>query len=73
MENQEQRSGGASGGARRRAFPLEETAQMLNDRYGLYMSEGQRRGLAVGLMLGAVLTSAMLAWGVTRVVRESDW
>lgn len=52
-------------------LPMAGTAQTLNRRMGLYMSEGQQRGLAVGLFVGTVAASALLAWGVTEGIRRS--
>jgi len=69
MEKRERRGRDVGGGAGR-TFPLEGTAQALNRRFGLYLSEGQQRGLAAGLLAGAVLASATLAWSVGVAVRR---
>lgn len=69
METREGRGGSREGGAGRR-LPLEQTAQSLNSRYGLYLSEGQQRGLAVGLVAGAVFASALLAWSLGNALRR---
>lgn len=67
-------SGRSPGGGAGRRIPLEGTAQALNRRYELYLSEGQQRGLAAGLLVGAVLASAMLVWSVgTAVRRGARW
>lgn len=53
-----------------RHFPMDGTARALNDRLGLFLSEGQQRGLAAGLLVGSVLASALLVWGVADAVRR---
>jgi hypothetical protein len=53
-----------------RTLPMDGTARALNDRLGLYLSEGQQRGLAAGLLVGTVLASALLAWGIADAVRR---
>ncbi|MEX2583432.1 MAG: hypothetical protein WD766_09160 [Gemmatimonadota bacterium] len=53
-----------------RDYPLHETAAKLNDRLGLYLSPEQQRGLATGLLVGAALGAAILAWGVVESLRE---
>ncbi len=70
METPEGSGGSRAGTERGGGFRLERTAQALNDRYGLYMSEGQQRGLAVGLLAGAVLASAALVWALGTAVRR---
>lgn len=52
------------------SYPLEHTAGMLNDRLGLYLSPEQQRGLATGLLVGAVLGGAILAVGVASALRD---
>lgn len=56
-----------------KALPMENTAHALNRQLGLYLSEGQMRGLAIGLFVGAIAASAVLAWGVTARVRRRWW
>jgi hypothetical protein len=51
-------------------YPLKETATLLNDRLGLYLSEEQQRGFASGLLIGTALGAAVLAWNLTSMVRR---
>ena len=51
--------------------PLEDAARALNQRAGLYLSDTQQRGLAVGLFVGAVVGVAALTWTVGLAVRRS--
>lgn len=53
------------------ALPMENTAQTLNRRLGLYLSQGQQQALAIGIFMGAVAASAVLAWGAAEAVRRS--
>ncbi len=57
-------------GPRGEGYPLANTAAMLNDRLGLYLSPEQQRGLAAGLMVGAVLGGAILAAGIASALRD---
>lgn len=57
-----------SGGVR---IPFEDAARMLNARGGLYLSEAQQRGLALGLFVGAVVAVAGLTWSVGAAYRRS--
>ncbi|MEX2569985.1 MAG: hypothetical protein WD737_01670 [Gemmatimonadota bacterium] len=51
-------------------YPLKDTAAALNDRLGLYLSTEQQRGLATGLLVGAALGAALLAWNLTAALRR---
>ena len=51
-------------------YPLKNTAALLNDRLGLYLSNEQQRGLATGLMVGVALGAAVLAWSVGSSLRK---
>lgn len=51
-------------------YPLKRTAAMLNEQLGLYLSEEQQRGLAIGLMAGAVLGSAIITASLVAWIRE---
>jgi hypothetical protein len=63
------RPGGAARGAKA-DYRLQETAEALNDRLGLYLSEEQQRGLAAGLLVGAAVGAAIVAWGIAETVRR---
>ena len=52
------------------SYPLKETAALLNDRLGLFLSEDQQRGLATGLLLGVAAGAALIAWNVGSAVRQ---
>jgi hypothetical protein len=53
-------------------YALQHTAATLNQQLGLYLSEGQQRGLATGLLVGGVLAGAVVAWSVvTGVMRQT--
>lgn len=69
MENRDGK-GTSHGAGAGRGFPLERAAQALNQRYGLYLSEGQQRGLAAGLLAGTVLASAVIVWSLGSAVRR---
>lgn len=51
-------------------YPLRKTAEMLNDRLGLYLSPEQQRGLAIGLLVGITLGAAVISWGVGSAIRD---
>lgn len=51
-------------------YPLKNTAALLNDRLGLYLSTEQQRGLATGLMVGVALGAAVLAWSMGSSLRK---
>jgi hypothetical protein len=51
-------------------YPLRDTAAMLNDRLGLFLSEQQQRGLAATLLIGVAVGAALLAWNVGQAIRE---
>jgi hypothetical protein len=59
----------AAGGATR-AFPLQHTASVLNERLGLYLSAEQQKGLATGLLIGTALGGAILAWTIAEALSE---
>jgi hypothetical protein len=50
-------------------YPLQQTAALLNDRLRLYLSPQQQRGLATGLLIGAALGAALLAWSLVGLAR----
>jgi len=53
-------------------YALQHTAAMLNQQLGLYLSEGQQRGLATGLLVGSALAGAIVAWSVlTGALRQT--
>jgi hypothetical protein len=52
-------------------YPLEETARMLNDRLGMYLSPSQQRTFAGVLLVGTALASAAFAWSVGTALRRS--
>jgi hypothetical protein len=56
-------------GVTAREYPLQQTAAMLNDRLGLYLSAEQQRGLATGLLVGAALGAAVISWSVVGALR----
>lgn len=58
-------SGGGPGG-----YPLEQTAALLNDRLGLYLSAEQQRGLAIALLAGVALGAALVTWALGSAVRR---
>jgi hypothetical protein len=49
---------------------LQQTAERLNRQLGLYLSEGQQRGLATGLLVGSALAGAIVAWSITDGIRR---
>lgn len=51
-------------------YPLKETAGLINDRLGLYLSSDQQRGFAAGLLIGTALGAAVLAWNLTSMMRR---
>jgi hypothetical protein len=51
-------------------YPLKETAAILNERLGLYLSAEQRRGFATGLLIGTAFGAAVLAWNLTATLRR---
>lgn len=51
-------------------YPLRRTAEVLNDRLGLYLSEEQQRGLAIGLLVGVTLGAALVSWSVGNALRR---
>lgn len=51
-------------------YPLRKTAEMLNERLGLYLSADQQKGLAVGLMVGITLGAALVSWSVGSAIRR---
>lgn len=51
-------------------IPLEQSARTINERAGLYLSESQQRGLALGLSLGAIAGFAAASWAVGRAVQH---
>lgn len=53
-------------------YPLRDTAAALNDKLGLYLSEEQQRGLAVGLLVGVALGAALLSWSLGSAIRRSS-
>lgn len=50
--------------------PFEDAARKLNARGGLYLSEAQQRGLALGLFVGAVAAFAGLTWSLGAAYRR---
>lgn len=50
-------------------YPMRSTAALLNERLGLYLSDEQQRGLATGLLVGAALGGAVVAWNVTSMLK----
>jgi len=51
-------------------IPLEHSARVINERAGLYLSEAQQRGLALGLFVGAIAGFAAASWAVSRAVQQ---
>ncbi|HEX6925056.1 MAG TPA: hypothetical protein VF167_06480 [Longimicrobiaceae bacterium] len=51
-------------------IPMENAARQLNKSAGLYLSESQQRGLAVGLFVGTVAGFAALTWGLGVALRR---
>jgi hypothetical protein len=51
-------------------YPLQETAELLNDRLGLYLSPEQQRGLAAALLIGVALGAAALAGSLGQAIRQ---
>jgi hypothetical protein len=70
MADQDAGKSGPKEERRGREYRLQETAETLNDRLGLYLSPEQQRGLATGLLVGAAFGAAILAWGVVGSVRR---
>ena len=52
-------------------YPLRETADFLDERLGLYLSEEQKKGFATGLLVGAAIAGALVAWSLGTAVRKS--
>jgi hypothetical protein len=67
QERSQPRAGHPGGG---REYPLQQTAERLNRQLGLYLSEGQQRGLATGLLVGSALAGAIVAWSITDGIRR---
>jgi hypothetical protein len=65
---QEPRSEELPVGSDQGAYPLEATAASLNRSLGLYLSRGQQQGLAAGLLVGAALAGAIVAWSIADVL-----
>jgi hypothetical protein len=51
-------------------YPLRETAAALNEGLGLYLSEEQQQGLAIGLLVGTALAGAIVGWTVADAFRR---
>lgn len=51
-------------------LPMENAARALNRSAGLYLSESQLRGLAVGLFVGTIAGVAALSWATGAAVRR---
>ena len=51
-------------------YPLKETAALLNDKLGLYLSEEQQRGFAAGLFIGTAVAGALVAWSIGSMLRK---
>lgn len=49
---------------------MENAARALNRSAGLYLSEAQLRGLAVGLFVGTIAGVAALSWAAGAAVRR---
>lgn len=52
------------------SYPLKATANLINDRLGLYLSEDQQRGLATGLLIGVAVGAAVISWNVGNALRQ---
>ena len=52
-------------------YPLKQTAAVLNDRLGLYLSAEQQRGLATGLLVGVALGAALVSWTIGSAIRRA--
>lgn len=63
---------GMAQGRTTHSYPLRDTAAILNDRLGLYLSEEQQRGLATGLLIGVALSGALIAWNVGSSIRRGS-
>jgi hypothetical protein len=72
MEAVQERAQYQTGGAGEREYPLQRTAERLNRQLGLYLSEGQQRGLATGLLVGSALAGAIVAWSITDGIRRKS-
>jgi hypothetical protein len=70
MAEKESTTRGGTGGKGGREFPLQHTASVINQRLGLYLSAEQQKGLATGLLIGAALGGAILAWSVAEALSE---
>jgi hypothetical protein len=62
--------GGSASEPEAEGYPLKETATVLNDRLGLYLSEEQKRGFATGLLIGTAVAGALLVWSVGGMLRK---
>jgi hypothetical protein len=72
MEAVQERGQYQAGSAAEREYPLQQTAERLNRQLGLYLSEGQQRGLATGLLVGSALAGAIVAWSLTEGIRRKS-
>ena len=52
-------------------YPLKATASFVNEKLGLYLSEEQQRGFAMGLLLGTALGAGLLAWNLMGLIRRN--
>lgn len=67
MTNEQTNAGpGPSGDS----YPLKSTAALINDRFGLFLSQEQQRGLATGLFIGIAVGAAVVAWSVGSAIRR---
>jgi hypothetical protein len=52
------------------SYPLKATAALINERFGLFLSKDQQRGLATGLFIGIAVGAAVIAWNVGGAIRR---
>ena len=71
MEPREASKAAITAGAK--DYPLVGAASFINRRLRLYLSAEQERGLAAGLLIGAAIGGAVLAWTVGSIVRRKGW
>lgn len=57
---------------KRARLPFEGAARTINQQAELYLSEGQQRGLAAGMLAGVVLLAAGIAWSIGRAFRRNQ-
>ena len=51
-------------------FPLHRTVAAVNEKLGLYLSDTQQKGLAVGILVGVSIGAALVSWSLGNAVRR---